>query len=175
MGRDVLSIEVVPVSIFHVHLVKENTVYNLSSYSRGSGRGKVHSHRPQYTGKSGRSNTPRRQSISPSRSELLERQKNGLCLTCGSRNHRAAACPRKNKFRSKYDSRRSMSPSQKEKGNRVNFRVSEIQDDPPTSDREGDVVDEDDEEVVDAYLAVRAMKGYTSEGSNAQYYEYDQE
>jgi hypothetical protein len=68
-----------------------------------------------------------------------------------------------------------MSPSQKEKENRVNFRVSEIQDDPPTSDREGDVVDEDDEEVVDAYMAVRAMKGYTSEGSNAQYFESDHE
>jgi hypothetical protein len=86
---------------------------------------------------------------SPSREELLERQRNGLCLSCGSRNHKAAVCPRKSRGRpdGKYRQGRPPSPSQKGKGQRVNFRVSEVHDDPPTSVREGDDDDDEDEDI----------------------------
>ena len=79
---------------------------------------------------------------------MIERQKSGKCLNCGSANHRVSSCPsRKPNYRS---STPRGTPRQ-----RVNFRVATVQNITPTLGREGDDVDdveEDTELAVDSYL-----------------------
>ena len=98
----------------------------------------------------------------PSRSQLLQRQRSNQCLTCGESTHHTGACPRSHRGRSptpqrqNRDSGRSLRP-------RVEFdeRVSRISETPLTSVREGDV-DDVDEQIVDAYMAARSITGYAS-------------
>ena len=97
----------------------------------------------------------------PSRSQLLERQRSNRCLTCGDSSHSTSACPTGHRGRSP-----TPRPAPRDNSRfrpRVEFRdtVARIQDEPLTSVREGDV-DEADEQIVDAYLAARAISGYVS-------------
>lgn len=54
----------------------------------------------------------------------------------------------------------------------MNFKVSTLHDDPPASGREGDVRDPD-EEVVDAYLALRQLNATFSRGAPTEDYSSD--
>jgi hypothetical protein len=110
---------------------------------------------------------------SVTRQKLIERQRSGRCLTCGSSNHKTESCRRRNSPRrtptpkSRFHHRKHSSSSRQ----KVNFKVSTMEGTSqhrpgseyvtskgktPASGREGDVQD-DAENAVDAYLAVRSI------------------
>ena len=111
------------------------------------------------------------------RQKLLQRQKSGRCLECGSTSHRVADCPHRRSQRRPPTPRGASSRYYSRDQKNVNFKVSGIAGDPPTSGREGDV-DHEAEEVVDAYLNSLPEKGDVyeevydnpyDEGSDAEY------
>ena len=78
------------------------------------------------------------------RKKLLERQRSGKCLGCGSTQHKIASCPKR--------SSRTRPPTPRgTQRQRVNFRVSSIGE-TPASGREENVEEEDDELIVDSYI-----------------------
>ena len=111
------------------------------------------------------------------RRKLLQRQKSGRCLECGSTTHRVADCPHRRSHRRPPTPRGSSSRYFSRDQKNVNFKVSGIAGNPPTSGREGDV-DHEAEVVVDAYLESLPDEGDVyeevydnpyEEGSDADY------
>ena len=114
---------------------------------------------------------------------LLERRRLGLCLNCGSPEHFQNACPEERKPNQTPPSQRNRARDERSAGRegyrppprqKVTFNVSMLRgeypgdgvgilsrsrdrEEPRTSGREGDVLD-DDEAVVEAYMAARALR-----------------
>ena len=97
----------------------------------------------------------------PSRNKLLELQRDNRCLTCGSSSHSTAACKNSHRGRSPTPKGHPQRDFNRYGRQKVEFQVANIQEEPLTSVREGDV-DDHDEQIVDAYLAARAIAGYVS-------------
>jgi hypothetical protein len=88
---------------------------------------------------------------------MIERQKAGLCLLCGSSQHRVAMCPKREKRFKPGTPRQSTTSRPPTPGRgRVNFaKVASVTEEETLAlVREGDVMDDEDAEViVDAFLA----------------------
>ena len=99
----------------------------------------------------------------PSRTQLLQRQRQNQCLTCGDPTHHTGACPQSHRGRSPTPQRPNREGGRTPRP-RVEFedRISRISDKTLTSVREGDV-SEVDEQIVDAYMAARSIAGYASD------------
>jgi hypothetical protein len=150
-----------------------------SNYSRSSGKGRQKPKGHKGKGRKGQEKGYK-QNEYVDRRTLLERQRNGSCLTCGSKNHRANSCPRKKTGRGPSRFGRGSTTSHNKP--RVGFKVSEVQDETLTSDREGDVEEEEeeedysgDEQIVDSYMAVHSLRNWEMEEENPYYWDENEE